>query len=110
MINSYNLISWLKYLDVNYLDDDICETLSRFNINNPLDQDEIIKLAILPEFFLLNEISKKELKQTLVELESYSDEELLKITTLVGMPFNEELADYKAFFRKVQGLVCKDEA
>jgi hypothetical protein len=100
--NPQHLISWMKYLDIEYLDDELSEQLSPFDVNDPSDQDRIIELAIEPEFAALNDTSKKSLMQILYEVNDYPEADVRKLLARVGMPFREQLVDYKAFFDRVR--------
>lgn len=96
------LISWLQCLDIEYIGDIRGEELSQFDINDPLDQDEIIDRAVLPEFLLCNDISKKSMVQTLKEVSQYPESEVRKLLLRINMPFKEPLHDYISFFEKVR--------
>lgn len=101
MSNPQKIISWLKYLDVEYLDDSHCEALSSLDINKPSDQTEIIRLAMQDEVAGLNEISRASMRKILDEVEEYPESEVRLVIERVGMPFQDSLQDYKAFFRRV---------
>jgi hypothetical protein len=97
-----DIITLLMYLDIEYLDDASCDALSSLDINNPSDQMEIIRLAMHDEIMRLNEISRVSMKKILDEMESYPEAEVRRmIIERVGMPFQEPLQDYKAFFKRV---------
>jgi hypothetical protein len=96
------LISWLQCLDIEYIGDVRGEELSHFDINDPLDQNEIIDRTVLPEFRLCNDISKKSMIQTLKEVSQYPESEVRKLLLRINMPFKEPLYDYVSFFEKVR--------
>ena len=102
MSNPQKIISWLKYLDIEYLDDASCEALSSLDINNSSDQLEVIRVAMQNEIAGLNEVSRASMKKILDEVESYPESEVKLVIERVGMPFQEPLQDYKAFFRQVR--------
>lgn len=88
--------------DIEYIDDEACESLAIFDINDPVDQEKIIELAIIPEFNSWNEISKNSLKQVLMEVDEYQEAEVVKLIQRIGTPFSQELVDYKAFFGRIR--------
>jgi hypothetical protein len=100
--NSQHLISWLKYLDIEYLSDELSWDLALLDVNSPSDQERIIALAIVPEYTALNEISKKSMMKILDEVASYPEADVKGLLARVGMPFRDELLDYRAFFEKVR--------
>ena len=105
MNDPQNLISWLKYLDVEFLDHKLCIELSKLDINNPDDQKVIIRTAIQPEYEALNETSKKAMELILVESEDQSEIDVIKVFERVGMPFQNELVDCKAFLRRIRVIL-----
>lgn len=108
MKNPQKLIAWLQYLDVEYVNDDLSEQLSKLNINDPTDQEAIIKMAILPEFITLNETSKKSMRLVLQEIDDYPESVASKVVERVGMPFTESLVDYRAFFDRIRVCLFPD--
>ena len=80
MSNPQKIISWLKYLDIEYLDDACCEALSSLDINSPSDQMEIIRLAMQSEIAELNEISRASMEKVLDEVENYPESEVRLFT------------------------------
>lgn len=102
MNNSEKMISWLKYLDVEYLDDSTCEALAKLNINDVTDHDEIINLAMHDEVGSLNEISRMSMMRILDEISTYPESAVRKLIARIGMPFDEPLLDYEAFFSRVR--------
>lgn len=108
MSNSEKLISWLKYLDVEYLDDATCEALAKLNINNPNDVAEIVSLAMKNEVVNLNEISRKSMKNILDEVGSYPENSVRHLIERIGMPFDEPLINYKVFFSRVRELLFSE--
>lgn len=102
MNDSEKLISWLKYLDIEYLDTASCEELSVLNINDPADQVKIINIAIRDEFNSLNNISQLSMMRILDEVNDYPESATREVMSRVGMPFNETLIDYKSFFEMIR--------
>ena len=102
MSNPNELISWLKYLDIEYLDDASCKALSSLDINNPSDQPEIIRIAMKNEIMELNEISLSSMKKILYELENFSDLDIESVMENVEMPFHCHLHNYRGFFKQVK--------
>jgi hypothetical protein len=96
------LVSWLKFLDVEYLDDATCEALANLNINEIADQVKIIDLAMRDEFNSLNETSRVSMIAILDEVSKYPDSAVRAVIERVGMPFNEPLLDYRTFFEVVK--------
>ena len=96
-----DLVSWLKYLDIEYLDDEISRELSKLDINDHGDQRRVIEKAIAPEFSRLNEISKESLKRILAAGTALTNSDTDSIFSRVGMPFPDELVDRQGFLREV---------
>lgn len=85
------LVSWLKLLDVEYLDDQLIEELSLLNINTPADRKKVIELAVLPEFNACNQTSQASMLHILkLALEAHQSE-IEPFFERVGMPFSEPL-------------------
>lgn len=102
MNDAEKLVSWLKYLDVEYLDDALCEALAKLNINEKSDQEKIIDLAMRDEVNSLNETSRLSMMTILGEVSGYPDSAVRAVIERVGMPFEEPLLDYMAFFEVVK--------
>ncbi|MET1081252.1 MAG: hypothetical protein ABWY06_24870 [Pseudomonas sp.] len=100
--NPEKLIAWLKYLDVEYLDDSVTDVLVNLKINDVADQEEIINLAMKEEVNSLGEDYRLSLLRILDEVTSYPENEAREIIGRIGMPFDEPLLDYKAFFSRVR--------
>ena len=100
--NPEKIISWLKYLDNEYLDDSKCVSLSELNINDAADHDRIIDIAMREEVCSLNAISRSSMLSALDEISNYPEDAVRKIIKRTGMPFNQELLDYVTFFRRVR--------
>jgi hypothetical protein len=95
------LYSWLAFIDVEYLDDDLCEELTRYDINRNPDQKMVIEKTIVPEFMKLNEISKSSMKSALAEGLACSDQEIEYAFSRVGMPFSEDVRDKRNFLIEI---------
>lgn len=107
-IDTEKLVSWLKHLDIEYLDDATAAELSRFDINDPQQQREVIAIAIAPEFAALNEKSKESLKNILMECKECTDAELGRVFSKIGMPFNEPIVERQLFLRTVWDVLFED--
>jgi hypothetical protein len=101
MTNAQRIVSWLKYLDVEYIEEDLCKALAELDINNPADHEQIIHLAMDEEVNQLNEISRESMKKILGEVDGYPEIEVRQVIERVGMPFHEPLIEYRKFFRSV---------
>ena len=95
------LISWLKYFDIEYLDDDLCAVLSQFDINNPTHQIEVIRIALAPKFQALNEISKASMRCILKSALTAEEDELGPVFCRIAMPFARELENRKDFLLQI---------
>lgn len=102
MVSPQRLIAWLQYLDMEYLDQTTREALSKLDINDSKDQEEIVRLAMEREMNTLNEVSRISMRNILEELKSYPEHEVRKVLSRVGMPFKSPLVDYLSFFEKVR--------
>jgi len=109
-IDTQKLISWLKHLDIEYLDDSAAVELSKFDINDPRQQREVIGLAIVPEFEALNEKSRDSLKNILSDCKKCTDAELESVFSRVGMPFNEQLIGRQLFLCAIWDVLFGDKA
>lgn len=101
MANPDHLWSWLKYLDAEYLSDDFFEILSEFDINRPEDQDEIIRLSMDDSILAMNPKARTSMLRILEELDQYPEAVVRDMIYGAGMPFKEQLKDYKAFYKRV---------
>ena len=95
------LISWLKYFDIEYLDDDLCAVLSQFDINNSTQQIEVIRIALVPEFQALNDITKASMRCILKSALSAKEEELGPIFFRIAMPFAREVENRNGFLSQI---------
>ena len=86
-----DLISWLKYFDIEYLDDELGAELAELDINDSGDLLRAIRIAIEPEFRSLNEVSRKSMRAVLNRALAASEEELEYVFSRVGMPFKKEV-------------------
>lgn len=100
-VDVQRLYSWLQYLDIEYLDDELAQRLSSLDINDTAQHSIIIEAAIEPEFKQLNEKSKKSLQEILRECMNLSDNELEAVFVRVGMPFRLPLVHRAAFLREI---------
>jgi hypothetical protein len=82
------LISWLKYFDVEYLDEECCAKLSLLDPNEPAQFRQAVEIAVLPDFRNLNGISRQSLRKVLQTAVSASDSELAQAFARVEMPFS----------------------
>ncbi len=98
------LISWLKYLDIEYLSYEEAIQLSVLDINNPEQMQETFRLAVLPEFNALNPVSKISMRSVLKEALSATEEELQPVFDRVGMPFPQPVASKQAFLKALQSV------
>lgn len=60
-----HLISLLKFLDENFLEDDQFKEVGDLNIEDPKDQRVIVQKIILPGFESMNETTRNHLKKVL---------------------------------------------
>lgn len=95
------LYSWLAFIDVEYLDDDLCEELAHYDINRSPDQKTVIEKAIVPEFTKLNETSKASMKSALAEGLACSDQEIEYAFSRVGTPFSEDVREKRNFLSEI---------
>lgn len=109
-IDTQRLVSWLKYLDIEYLDDAVVVELSKFDINDPQQRREMIGIAIVPEFATLNEKSKESLKEILAECKNCTDVELEGVFARVGMPFKQPLIERQLFLVAVWDVLFEGNA
>ena len=95
------LVSWLKFFDIDYLDNSVCNRLSELDINSPAECAEAIQLAVSPEFESLNEISRASMLQVLNGALTASDKELTPLFERVSMPFQNEILDRRQFLHSI---------
>lgn len=104
------LISWLKYFDVEYVDNDMCEVLSKLDINDPKQQVEAINLAVVSGFFALNDKSKSSMKEILADCKNRPESELEPVFSRVGMPFVEPVMKRREFLQSIWNVVFNQDA
>ncbi|MYM27436.1 hypothetical protein GTP58_03780 [Duganella sp. CY15W] len=102
MKNCVQFMSWLKYLDVEYIDGTKWESLTKLDINDPKHWSQIIDLAMREDVASLNAISKQAMKAVLDDLEDFSEREVKDLMDRICMPFETPMHDYAAFFRIVR--------
>ena len=102
MKNSEKLMSWLKYLDIEYLDEITFNRLGDFDINDANDWSNIVELAMRDEAISLNPISRVQAIAVLDDLAGYPECEVRKLLERVTMPFDAPLRDYISFFQYVR--------
>lgn len=102
MKNCEVLMSWLKYLDVEYIDDTKWESLTKLDINDPKHWRRIIDLAMREDVANLNAISNQSMKAVLDDLEDFPEREVKKLMDRICMPFEAPMRDHIAFFRIVR--------
>jgi hypothetical protein len=95
------LMSWLKFFDIDYLDDSVCNRISEIDINRPAELAEAIQLAVSPEFESLNELSRASMLQVLNSALTASDKELAPLFERVSMPLQIEAVDRKQFLHSI---------
>lgn len=98
---SVDLFSVLKFLSVNFISGEMSNELSRYDINKLEDQDLIIKNFVLPQYCLYRKQDRDSFIRLLRASENFPEKEVREILDEVGMPFDEELHDYKSFFERI---------
>lgn len=96
-----DLVSWLKFFDIEYLDDGLCNQLSELDVNSIVERAEAIRLAVSPEFFALNEVSKTSMLRVLNSALAASDEELAQLFERISMPFQSEVTDRRQLLQSL---------
>ncbi len=94
-------MSWLKYLHTEYLSHEQYVDLATFDINDPADQEALIKRFIFPDFGDCNAVSHQSMMQTLIELPNFPESKVREMLWSAG-PLTEKLHDYRAFFDEVR--------
>lgn len=95
------LVSWLKFFDIDYLDNSLSNRLSELDINDIVERAKAIRLAIIPEFESLNEISKSSMLQVLNGALTASDTELAPLFERISMPFQSEVVDRRQLLQSI---------
>jgi hypothetical protein len=101
-------MSWLKYLDLEYLDETTFNRLSEFDINDPNDWHNIVELAMREDATSFNPVSRVSMIALLDKLPSYPEREVRGLLERVTMPFDAPLQDYCAFFQYVRQELFDD--
>ncbi|MFQ6311612.1 hypothetical protein [Lysobacter capsici] len=96
-----DLISWLKYFDAEYIEEETFDRLKSLDVNSSVDQIEIIEIAVIPEFIQMNDISKESMKKILRECMNLSDGQLSEIFSRVEIPFLTTVNDRPSFLRVI---------
>jgi hypothetical protein len=99
------LVSWLKFFDIDYLDNSVCNQLSELDINCPAERAAAIQLAIRPEFESLNEISRSSMLQVLNGALTASDSELAPLFERISMPFQSEVVDRRQLLHSIWDVI-----
>ena len=102
-----DLISWLKYFDIEYLNDAECDRLSVLDINDKAQMREALALAVMPEFEALNPTSKKSMLAVLENALSANEQELQPVFDRVAMPFPYVIASKHEFLDTLSEMVCE---
>lgn len=100
-----DLSSWLKYLDDNYISDEIADLISGLDINNEDGQERIIQIAIKPEYEALNDISKQGFDEILNLATEASETELEKVFASMSFSCIGEVKNKSQFIRKIESVV-----
>ncbi|UUZ47699.1 hypothetical protein LP420_31800 [Massilia sp. B-10] len=95
-------MSWLKYLDIEYLDEITFNKLSDFDINDPSDWSNIVEVAMRDEAINFNPVSRVSMIAVLDDLAGYPKSEVRRLLERVTMPFDAPLRDYISFFQYVR--------
>lgn len=103
-------MSWLKYLDIEYLDDTTLNRLSEFDINDPKDWSSIVELAMREDATSFNSVSRVSMTAVLDSLACYPEREVRRLLERVTMPFDAPLRDYLPFFQYVRQELFEDQA
>lgn len=100
-INPDNIISLIKFLDENFLDDNQYEETRMLNINDPEDQRVIIRKIIVPGFLSMNKITQDHLKSVVSEF-LYVDKEYQSIFDSISTPFDFSEVNFKDFVKIIR--------
>lgn len=100
--NSAKFISWLKYLDIESLDEITINALSNFDINDPKDWSNIVEIAMRGEEISFNPVFRASMIAVLDDLAGYPEIEVRGLLERVAMPFDAPLRDYISFFQYVR--------
>lgn len=103
------LVSWLKFFDIDYLDNNVCNQLSEFDINSPSKRTEAIQLAIRPKFEALNEVSKSSMLEVLYGALNASDSELAPLFDRISMPFQRDVEDRRQLLNSIWDAIHSKE-
>ncbi|UTY57191.1 hypothetical protein [Massilia sp. erpn] len=76
MSNAQLIISWLKYIDENFLSEERYQVLSSLDINDPVEQEQIILITMQEEIRGLNKISRISMLRILDEVQDYQEAEV----------------------------------
>jgi hypothetical protein len=94
------LISILKYIDIDYMSEEECNSIYFLDVNNTEQQKQIIRTIIVPGFKELNNTSQERLKEVL-KLCLQDMESVNVIFERVSMPFENDIEDKKAFLENI---------
>lgn len=100
-----DLSSWLKYLDDNYISDEIADLISGLDINNEVEQERIIQIVIKPEYEALNDISKQGFDEILNLVTEAGETELEKVFASMSFSCIGEVENKLQFIRNIKLVV-----
>ena len=100
-----DLSSWLKYLDDNYISDEIADLISGLDINKEDEQKRIIHIAIKPEYEALNDISKQGFDEILKLASGASETELEKVFATMSFSCVSEVENKPQFIFNIGSVV-----
>jgi hypothetical protein len=100
-----DLSSWLKYLDDNYISDEIADVIDGLDINREDEQKRIIQIAIKPEYEALNDISKQGFDEILSLAIEASETELENVFAAMSFSCIGEVIKKAQFIRNIESAV-----
>ncbi|MCS0630320.1 hypothetical protein NX786_13335 [Telluria mixta] len=104
--DSEDFMSWLKYLDIEYLNETTCNAVSDLDINDPTDWSSIIELTMREDVTSFSSAARASMIKVLDDLADYPELEVRKlIDERVAMPFDTPLRDYLPFFEHVRRVL-----
>ena len=103
------LASILKYMDIEYMTDEECDSIYDLDINDGEDQEAVIERVIIPG--LVREYEKNEFKEfreiILLGLNKVKERNIEFKSR--SFPFKNELQDQEAFLRKIYNKLLEEE-
>ncbi len=100
-----DLSSWLKYLDDNYISDEVADLISSFDINDENDQKKLISSAIKPEYYSMNKISKQSFDEVLSIAIEANETDLEKVFSTMSFSCAGGVIDKSQFVRNIKSVV-----